>query len=684
MLISFSRQIKDIPFIESFLGKKLYLFSERPENEDIEGVVGWGLKETAKKAREFSIKHKIPYIALEDGFICSYGLRIKGYPPLSLIADPVGIYYDARSPSLLENMLNSDEDTDENLSKEAQEALNLILNYNISKFNYAELAGTEILKGKKEKRVLLVDQTFEDASVVYGKANKKSFMQMCEAAIDENPDADIYAKIHPDVISGKKRGYLLDIVKKNKNRIFIVGEDVNSISLLKFFERVYTVSSQMGFEALLCGKDVICFGLPFYAGWGLTMDSLKCNRRLKKKTTFEIFSTAYLKYCRYINPKNGKIGTIFNIIDYIINQRKTEEQIGMNNFYCVDFHPVKRKQIKPFIKISKNRVYFIRSSRLQKMKFSQTSAIVCWGMRKKQKILNNSTKNVPVYVMEDGFIRSVGLGAEFVPPMSIVIDRKGIYYDPSQPSELENILNYHNFKNDEILEAQRIIELIRKHEITKYNVESSEHPGIASTNKKVILVPGQVESDESVIYGGCSIKNNLELLRTVRTRNPDSYIIYKPHPDVLSKNKRREQGFEKIKELCDHIEVRAGILNCIKVSAEVHTLTSLSGFDALLRNKRVVTYGMPFYAGWGLTEDIFVNTERLRKLTLQEIVAGVLIIYPLYYDWKLKGFADCETIINRIIHERKEKTSKNFKLFPGMFKKINVWSKALLWMVKNS
>ena len=34
---------------------------------------------------------------------------------------------------------------------------------------------------------------------------------------------------------------------------------------------------------------------------------------------------------------------------------------------------------------------------------------------------------------------------------------------------------------------------------------------------------------------------------------------------------------------------------------EVHTLTSLTGFEALLRGIEVHAYGGPFYAGWGLT-----------------------------------------------------------------------------------
>jgi capsular polysaccharide export protein len=65
---------------------------------------------------------------------------------------------------------------------------------------------------------------------------------------------------------------------------------------------------------------------------------------------------------------------------------------------------------------------------------------------------------------------------------------------------------------------------------------------------------------------------------------------------------------------------------------EVHTITSLTGFEALLRGLRVVAYGQPFYAGWGLTEDRSPPRRRTRTLTRDELVAGALILYPRYLD----------------------------------------------------
>jgi capsular polysaccharide export protein len=62
-------------------------------------------------------------------------------------------------------------------------------------------------------------------------------------------------------------------------------------------------------------------------------------------------------------------------------------------------------------------------------------------------------------------------------------------------------------------------------------------------------------------------------------------------------------------------------------------LTSLTGFEALLRGCEVTCHGTPFYAGWGLTRDLGrVPDRRGRTLTLDALVAGVLILYPRYLD----------------------------------------------------
>ncbi|MFN3976894.1 MAG: capsular biosynthesis protein, partial [Aquificaceae bacterium] len=232
---------------------------------------------------------------------------------------------------------------------------------------------------------------------------------------------------------------------------------------------------------------------------------------------------------------------------------------------------------------------------------------------------------------------------------------------------------------EELEEAEEIRRLIVEKDVTKYNLQQGKALRI-NTTKKVLLVAGQVEDDEAVLLGGGDIKTNLQLLKRVRELNPDSYIIYKPHPDVLSKN-RKGADLVYVRGLADHVELEADITTCIKVADEVHVISSLSGFEALLREKKVFTYGTPFYGGWGLTEDYVKIPRRYRKLTLKELVAGVLLLYPVYYDWRLKGFADCKTIINRITYER-ERSKLSFKTnIPRPIKKVLNYINFLAWRV---
>lgn len=146
----------------------------------------------------------------------------------------------------------------------------------------------------------------------------------------------------------------------------------------------------------------------------------------------------------------------------------------------------------------------------------------------------------------------------------------------------------------------------------------------------MILVPGQVEDDASIRYGSPQIYRNLDLLRTVRERNPNAYIIYKPHPDVVSGNRIGHISPDDAARYADQTAEQADILTCLQYADEIHTMTSLTGFEALLRGKKVSCYGLPFYAGWGLTQDLLPIPRRSRRLELWQLVAGTLIYYPDY------------------------------------------------------
>jgi capsular polysaccharide export protein len=144
------------------------------------------------------------------------------------------------------------------------------------------------------------------------------------------------------------------------------------------------------------------------------------------------------------------------------------------------------------------------------------------------------------------------------------------------------------------------------------------------------LVAGQVESDASIRLGACEVRTNLDLLKAVRARHPDAYLVYKPHPDVVAGLRKRGSGDEQAAQWVDEVLVDASPTQLLEQIDEVHVMTSHLGFEALLRNIRVVCHGQPFYSGWGLTEDIHPVERRTRRLTIDELVVGALLNYPTY------------------------------------------------------
>jgi len=237
--------------------------------------------------------------------------------------------------------------------------------------------------------------------------------------------------------------------------------------------------------------------------------------------------------------------------------------------------------------------------------------------------------DIDVWRVEDGFLRSVGLGADYVRPLSWVVDRTGIYFDATRPSDLEILLSNADFDDVLLSRAANLREKIISSGLTKYNLIEGcwERPSGVS---RVILVPGQVETDASIRYGAPDINNNIGLLKRVRVENPDAYLLYKPHPDVVAGLRRGGQGEGEALRWCDRVVENVSMGDLLYEVDEVHCLTSLTGFEALLRGRKVVCYGQPFYSGWGLTVDMLPIPRRARSLTLDELVAGVLILYPYY------------------------------------------------------
>jgi len=264
--------------------------------------------------------------------------------------------------------------------------------------------------------------------------------------------------------------------------------------------------------------------------------------------------------------------------------------------------------------------------------------------------------------IEDGFIRSIGLGADLHPPLSIVVDRSGIYYDPSRPSDLETILEKVAFPPVLLARAEALIDTIILRGISKYASETPA-PVRARPTKRTILVPGQVEDDLSVRCGGAGVTGNLDLLRRARAAEPHAHILFKPHPDVDAGHRRGHVADTNLREYADEIVRGESMPSLLARVDGVHVLTSLTGFEALLRGLDVTVHGQPFYAGWGLTRDLAVPVaRRTRNLSLTELVAGTLILYPRYLDPVTERPCSPETLLQRFAEGWKPKLSLLIRL----------------------
>ncbi|WP_448588125.1 capsular polysaccharide export protein, LipB/KpsS family [Thermocrinis sp.] len=283
----------------------------------------------------------------------------------------------------------------------------------------------------------------------------------------------------------------------------------------------------------------------------------------------------------------------------------------------------KRYIVKRFVKrIEKN---ILSQEELERLKAREEFTLIVWGTTLKEEGISYER----AIRVEDGFVRSVGLGYRLNPPVSLAFDSMGIYYDSTEPSELEYILMHWDFPEELLVRANGIIQMLKKYRITKYNLKEKDYIP-PKTTKEIVVVPGQVETDRSIKYGSPYVKTNLELLKKVRERKPDAYIVYKPHPDVVRGYRKGEYPKKLLLDYCDEVCEQVSSLSLVEVADEVHTISSLFGFEALIHGKKVVCYGQPFYSGYGLTEDVYPVPRRGRKLNLQQLIAGSVIIYPVY------------------------------------------------------
>jgi capsular polysaccharide export protein len=319
----FSRGLLENVHLGELLGARQLVY--RPSALTAMGlscVVCWGRRPSTTGAERFAHRYRLPLHRLEDGFVRSLGLGVDGATPCSLVRDPLGIYYDATRVSQLEAWLGDPAWSPvPQLVTRAERCMRLLREQRISKYNHTQTEPSGPPFDGDGKVVLVVDQTHGDQSIALGCVPSSAFDDMVTAALAEHPDARVVIKVHPDVLRGRKRGCApLD---RKHERLFVSAQAVNPIALLERVQHVYVATSQLGFEALMLGKPVTCFGLPFYAGWGLTDDRVTSSSRTMRRSVAEIFVAAYFEYSRYVDPRTGRRCELEQLVDALVQQRGT-------------------------------------------------------------------------------------------------------------------------------------------------------------------------------------------------------------------------------------------------------------------------------------------------------------------------------------------------------------------------
>ena len=623
-----------------------------PKDDAYVGV--WGKSPTSGRGEAVANRRDAPVIRVEDAFLRSVLPGRSGEPPLGLLIDDMGVHFDSSVPSRLEHILATDPLDNSATLQRARDAMDRMQRAHFSKYN----AFDPDLPLPAAPYVLVIDQTQGDASIKHAGASENTFREMLVAARLNHPDTRILIKTHPETILGHRDGHFGP--EDENDQVQLVTDPVDPWALLEGALAVYTVSSGLGFEAILAGHKPHVFGQPFYASWGLTIDERPVDRRRRKITRTQLFAGAMILYPTWYDPYRDERCEIEQVLD-TLEARARAWREDHKGYVASGMRLWKRRPLSDFFAGGPAMIFDDNAKRAANGATDVERPLMVWAGKEQPE----HKTDAPLLRIEDGFLRSRGLGAELVPPMSLVRDDLGIYYDPTCESRLEIYIAASTTVPDHArARAERLIERITAAGLAKYNLDRavpSELEDLPIGNR--ILVPGQVEDDASIQLGTDEVCTNLALLQRVRADNPDAIIIYKPHPDVEAGLRDGVIPAETARLYADLIADKADPVGLIEAVDEVWTMTSTLGFEALLRGRRVTCLGVPFYAGWGLTTDLGATPERRSaRPDMVALVHAVLIDYPRYHDPITGTACPVEVIVDRLADGTQAQASARTRL----------------------
>ena len=654
--------LRDFPWLSKALVPMMLTSLENPL-VPLDAAAGWGQKFSARYAAFLARQRGLPMWFLEDGFYRSVGLGKSRAESFSLVLDRRGLFFDCHGVSDLEAMLAAD--IDDEVASHGRALREFIVSRRLSKYNHLPDTPIRLEAPKGARRILLVDQVAGDRSLHGAGAGPQSFTTMAQMAADRSQTgtygsqtggAILFAKAHPDVVAGFGQGMLAGALGNLK--VQWVPADAAPHAILDEIDEVWTVSSQLGFDALLRGKTVTCFAAPFYAGWGLTQDcpspdgpaEAALRRRAGRTLTLDqLCGVALGRYPIYFDPVRQRPTTPEQALERLAAWR--DQWLGhRGRVLAIGFAWHKRRLIRAHLGSAGAYAKFLRHAP-KTIDFQQFDEIASWSDRVSASTMNAAgAAGLRTSIFEDGFIRSRGLGAWNNLPNSLCVDTKAAHFDASMASELEDMLQERTFTPAQLARAAALRGAIVQNNVSKYNLANGPLPDIRALaqGRKVILVLAQVPGDASLRHGQPLHGSNLDFIRQVRQQDAGCFLVFKEHPDLVAGIKPGLTPAQELTKVVDLVLANGDVTPVYELVDEVHVMTSLAGFEALLRGGKVVCHGLPFYAGWGLTQDLVACARRTQTISLDALVAAALISYPKYLLHRTLQPCEVEDVLKQI------------------------------------
>ncbi len=291
--------------ILSLAGWRIHLFGT-PGPDDTIGV--WGVSPTAHRGEALAARTGAPLLRVEDAFLRSVLPGRDGEPAMGLALDHTGAHFASAQPSDLETLLATHPLDDTALLTRARHAMEAMARDHVSKYN----AWDDAAPLPEAPYVLVIDQTRGDASIANAGASPETFRDMLAAAEIEHRRLKIVIKTHPETAAGHRPGHF-GPEDATGNRVLLTAP-VDPWALMQGAVAVYTVSSGMGFEAILAGHRPRVFGQPFYCGWGLTDDENPVARRTRRLTRAQLFVAAMILYPTWYDPHHDQLCGVEQVI----------------------------------------------------------------------------------------------------------------------------------------------------------------------------------------------------------------------------------------------------------------------------------------------------------------------------------------------------------------------------------